>query len=617
MTSINALVLRRSLNLVSDLTGGVNALQNYQWGLAATDDIIVARDQAGVFHQFYGSSKFSSFATANIIPATSGSDLCSRVGALSAATIVGVNAVLSSPNSSTAGIPTWRYLDPSAVGLSNVTNVAQVPLSYMGAASGVATLDSGGKIPSSQLPSSILGAMIYQSGWNANTNSPTIPAASAANKGWYWIVTVAGNTSEGGITDWKVGDWLVSDGVTFDKVDNTDAISTWNGRTGAVVPTSGDYTAAQVTNAWDKTATTILLGQTTTIYAGAGFGLNLGANNSVNQLILQGDGTITVTPQGTGYFVLSQSSTTVFTTNDSTVGAIAIQSVAGKNLTLRSNGASLALNNSGTVSLTAAAANAVTIGITTTAPNAFTVSTAGAIGILAPTGQGVSIGTNAVAGVLTIASGSTAASLAITSTAANFGTPVSNSNRYLSLGTTRQSDANAAQNGIIELGTQGAIWSTSNEVAIVAGSYLDASVFRWIGTNYAVEAEVVGASTSAASGFFVSVSTGTPSAGTSFTYSTIFGVTPVSAAFNVPITEATNYTATATFTFTTENTIVLTGGTTCTVTMPTGFAGRNVTIVNKNSGSATASGITILTATTCKFHYVNAQWYLIERVANV
>ena len=67
----------------------------------------------------------------------------------------------------------------------------------------------------------------------------------------------------------------------------------------------------------------------------------------------------------------------------------------------------------------------------------------------------------------------------------------------------------------------------------------------------------------------------------------------------------------------TENTIVLTGGTTCTVTMPTGFAGRNVTIVNKNSGSATASGITILTATTCKFHYVNAQWYLIERVANV
>ena len=39
------------------------------------------------------------------------------------------------------------------VGLGNVTNVAQIPLSYLGAANGVATLNGSGLIPSTQLPS--------------------------------------------------------------------------------------------------------------------------------------------------------------------------------------------------------------------------------------------------------------------------------------------------------------------------------------------------------------------------------------------------------------------------------------------------------------------------------
>ena len=44
-------------------------------------------------------------------------------------------------------------LDKGDVGLGNVTNDAQVKRSEMGKASGVATLDSAGKVPSSQLPS--------------------------------------------------------------------------------------------------------------------------------------------------------------------------------------------------------------------------------------------------------------------------------------------------------------------------------------------------------------------------------------------------------------------------------------------------------------------------------
>lgn len=49
----------------------------------------------------------------------------------------------------------WRNLDKSDVGLNNVTNDAQVKRSEIGVANGIATLDSNGKIPTSQLPDTV------------------------------------------------------------------------------------------------------------------------------------------------------------------------------------------------------------------------------------------------------------------------------------------------------------------------------------------------------------------------------------------------------------------------------------------------------------------------------
>ena len=49
----------------------------------------------------------------------------------------------------------WRNLDKSDVGLNNVTNDAQVKRAEMGIANGIATLDSNGKIPTSQLPDTV------------------------------------------------------------------------------------------------------------------------------------------------------------------------------------------------------------------------------------------------------------------------------------------------------------------------------------------------------------------------------------------------------------------------------------------------------------------------------
>lgn len=90
---------------------------------------------------------------------------------------------------------------------------------------GIATLDGAGKLSASQMPSYTVGGLVYQGVWNANTNTPAIPVASVANKGFYYKVSVVGTTNIDGINEWKIGDWIVSNGATWDKIDNTDAVS--------------------------------------------------------------------------------------------------------------------------------------------------------------------------------------------------------------------------------------------------------------------------------------------------------------------------------------------------------------------------------------------------------
>jgi hypothetical protein len=81
--------------------------------------------------------------------------------------------------------------------------------------------------------SALVGGATYQGTWNASTNTPTL-ASGTGTKGYYYVVSVAGSTNLDGITDWKVGDWAIFNGTTWDKVDNTDAVSSVNGFTGAV-----------------------------------------------------------------------------------------------------------------------------------------------------------------------------------------------------------------------------------------------------------------------------------------------------------------------------------------------------------------------------------------------
>ena len=97
----------------------------------------------------------------------------------------------------------------------------------------------------------LVGGSIYQGTWNASTNTPTL-TSGVGTKGYYYIVSVAGTTNLDGITDWNVGDWAIYDGTAWQQVDNTDAVVSVNGFTGAVSLTTSNI--AEGTNEYFTTA---------------------------------------------------------------------------------------------------------------------------------------------------------------------------------------------------------------------------------------------------------------------------------------------------------------------------------------------------------------------------
>ena len=63
-----------------------------------------------------------------------------------------------------------------------------------------------------------IGALNYKGTWDANANVPNLSTIDA-QKGDYYVVSVAGSTSLGGITTWYVGDWAVYNGSTWQRVE--------------------------------------------------------------------------------------------------------------------------------------------------------------------------------------------------------------------------------------------------------------------------------------------------------------------------------------------------------------------------------------------------------------
>jgi hypothetical protein len=215
---------------VNALNGLTSQVQYFATGTSGTDFAISSATDTHTFN----------------LPTASASNR----GALSSADWSTFNGKQAAGNYITALTGEATATGPGSVSItlttSAVTGKLLTGLNLVGGGTIAATdsiLQAFGKVQN-QI-SGMVGGVTFQGVWNASTNTPTL-TSSVGTKGYYYIVDVAGSTNLNGITDWKIGDWAIFNGTTWDKVDNTDAVSSVNGFTGAVSLTTANI--SEVTN---------------------------------------------------------------------------------------------------------------------------------------------------------------------------------------------------------------------------------------------------------------------------------------------------------------------------------------------------------------------------------
>ena len=172
---------------------------------------------------------------------------------------------------------------------STVQTTAGIPLTQRAVANGVATLGVDGRLSSSQIPSSLVGAIVFQGGWDATNNTPTL-SDGTGTVGYQYIITVGGTRNLGhGSEVFVAGDTVTYGGNIWNHVQATSPISSVSGNlhmqvsptTGAVVvgidatpnavagtvvsrDASGNFQANIVTAALSGQATSALTAATVT-----------------------------------------------------------------------------------------------------------------------------------------------------------------------------------------------------------------------------------------------------------------------------------------------------------------------------------------------------------------
>jgi hypothetical protein len=152
--------------------------------------------------------------------------------------------------------------------------------------------------------SSVAGGLSYQGTWNASTNTPTL-ASSTGTNGYYYIVSTAGSTNLNGITDWQIGDWLMFNGSVWQKIDQTNSVTSVNGQTGAVsVGTVTSVSALTLGTTGTDLSSTVANGTTTPTIT-----LNVPTASATNRGVLSSADWTTFNNKGSGT-VTSVSGTT-------------------------------------------------------------------------------------------------------------------------------------------------------------------------------------------------------------------------------------------------------------------------------------------------------------------
>lgn len=134
---------------------------------------------------------------------------------------------------------TKNFVDNSISALSLV----YIPLTQKAANNGVATLDAGGKIPTSQLPNSV---MEFKGVYDPNTNSPAL-VDGVGNTGDVYVSNAGSHDFGSGSITFAAGDYVVYDGSVYQKSINSNNIASVNGQQGVVVLNT-DNVAEGITN---------------------------------------------------------------------------------------------------------------------------------------------------------------------------------------------------------------------------------------------------------------------------------------------------------------------------------------------------------------------------------
>jgi hypothetical protein len=270
------------------------------------------------------------------------------------------------------------------------------------------------------------GGLSYQGTWNASTNTPTL-ASSTGTNGYYYIVSTAGSTNLNGITDWQIGDWLLFNGTVWQKLDQTNLVTSVAGKTGAVVlnntdvsgfasiAAAGGTTVLTVSSAPNYVVTgsggqTIQLPDATTLQNGAIFSFN--NNQSSGTIIVKNNSSTTVsTVQSGGYVSL------VLLSNSLAAGSWDVHNYAPSNVSWSTNtfdyagsitsatwnGNAVAYNRGGTGQSSAFVAGGIVYGSTTSALAVTAIGTTGQV--LTSAGAGTPTWTTPTTGTVTSVTG--------------------------------------------------------------------------------------------------------------------------------------------------------------------------------------------------------------------